>query len=141
MHADTLRQQWGSICVNLALAEGETDMRVGKARAWRVAPAAIRWSGHAGSHATGAAGVSKPWHHRPAMPETTFLIPALRTQADADAVMFELQDLPCVHQADVDLAAQTAWVSHSGMISAEDIAVKLQAAGYDGRVDDGWASD
>ena len=55
------------------------------------------------------------------MPETTFLIPALRSQADADAVMFELQDLPCVHQADVDLETQTAWVSHSSMISASDI--------------------
>jgi len=65
------------------------------------------------------------------MPETTFFIPALRGQDDADAVMFELQDLPCVHQADVDLAAQTAWVSHSSMIAPEDIAVKLQEAGYE----------
>lgn len=74
------------------------------------------------------------------MPETTFLIPALRSQADADAVMFELQDLPCVHQADVDLDAQSAWVSHSGMISAEDIAAKLQEAGYDSHVAEGPAS-
>lgn len=65
------------------------------------------------------------------MPETTFFIPALRGQDDSDAVMFELQDLPCVHQADVDLGAQTAWVSHSSMISADDIAVKLQEAGYE----------
>jgi copper chaperone CopZ len=64
------------------------------------------------------------------MPETTFHIPALSTQDAADAVMFELQDLPCVHQADVNLAAQTAWVSHSTMIAAEDIAAALAEAGY-----------
>ena len=64
------------------------------------------------------------------MPETTFHIPALQSQDDADAVMFELQDLPCVHQADVDLAERTAWVSHSTMIAAEDIAAKLAEAGY-----------
>ena len=44
-----------------------------------------------------------------------------RTQADADAVMFELQDLPCVSQADVNLAEHSAWVSHTAMISADDI--------------------
>lgn len=64
------------------------------------------------------------------MPETTLFIAALRSQADADAVMFELQDLPCVHQADVDLPAQTAWVSHSNMIAPQDIAAKLEEAGY-----------
>ena len=64
------------------------------------------------------------------MPETTFYIPTLSSQEDADAVMFELQDLPCVHQADVDLAGQTAWVSHSNMIAPEDIALKLEEAGY-----------
>ena len=68
------------------------------------------------------------------MPETTFHMATLQSQADADAVMFELQDLPCVHQADVDLAAQTAWVSHSGMIAPEDIAAKLQEAGYEAEV-------
>ena len=50
---------------------------------------------------------------------------------DADAVMFELQDQPCVHQADVDLAQRTAWVSHSTMIAAEDIAAALAEAGYE----------
>lgn len=65
------------------------------------------------------------------MPETTFFIEALHSQEDADAVMFELQDLPCVHQADVDLPARTAWVSHSPMISSDDIAAKLQEAGYE----------
>lgn len=68
------------------------------------------------------------------MPETTFHIPTLHTQDDADAVMFELQDLPCVHQADVDLAAQTAWVSHTSMIAPEDMAAALAEAGYDARV-------
>jgi copper chaperone CopZ len=65
------------------------------------------------------------------MPETTFHIPTLHTQDDADAVMFELQDLPCVHQADVDLTQRTAWVSHSAMIAAEDIAAALAEAGYE----------
>ena len=64
------------------------------------------------------------------MPESTFHIPALRTQDDANAVMFELQDLPCVSQADVDLSAQTAWVSHTSMIAPEDIATALAEAGY-----------
>ena len=68
------------------------------------------------------------------MPDTTFHIPALKTQEDADAVMFELQDLPCVSQADVDLAAQTAWVSHTPMISPDDIAAALAEAGYDAQV-------
>ena len=64
------------------------------------------------------------------MPETTFHIPALHTQEDADAVMFELQDLPCVSQADVNLGEQTAWVSHTSMISAEDIGAALAEAGF-----------
>lgn len=65
------------------------------------------------------------------MPETTFYIPTLLTQEDAEAVMFELQDLPCVNQADVDLPKHLAWVSHTAMISPEDIAAKLQEAGYE----------
>ncbi len=64
------------------------------------------------------------------MPETTFFVPDMRSQDDADAVMFELQDLPCVHQADVNLNDQTAWVSHSSMIAPQDIAAKLEEAGY-----------
>lgn len=64
------------------------------------------------------------------MPETTFDIPALQTQDDADAVMFELQDLPCVAQADVDLPQHQAWASHSNMIEPQDIAAALQEAGY-----------
>ena len=65
------------------------------------------------------------------MPETTFHVPAMLRQEDADAVMFELQDLPCVNQADVDLPRRQAWVSHTAMISAEDVVAKLQAAGYE----------
>ncbi|MDP2262329.1 MAG: heavy metal-associated domain-containing protein [Hydrogenophaga sp.] len=68
------------------------------------------------------------------MPETTFHIPMLRTPDDADAVMFELQDLPCVNQADVNLAEQTAWVSHTRMIAPEDIAAALLEAGYEAQV-------
>ncbi len=68
------------------------------------------------------------------MPDTTFHIPALQTQEDADAVMFELQDLPCVGQAEVNLAARTAWVSHTNMIAPEDIAAALQEAGYEASV-------
>ena len=64
------------------------------------------------------------------MPDTTFHIPSLTDQDAADAVMFELQDLPCVHQADVNLTERTAWVSHSTMIAAEDIAAALAEAGY-----------
>ena len=65
------------------------------------------------------------------MPETRFHIPAMLTEDDASAVMFELQDLPCVNQADVDLVKREAWVSHTAMISPEDIAAKLQEAGFE----------
>ena len=65
------------------------------------------------------------------MPETRFHIPAMQTEDDASAVMFELQDLPCVNQAGVDLPGQQAWVSHTSMISAEDIAAKLRDAGFE----------
>lgn len=68
------------------------------------------------------------------MPETTFHIPAMADQDAADAVMFELQDLPCVHQADVNLAEQTAWVSHSTMIAPEDIAAALAEAGFEAQL-------
>jgi copper chaperone CopZ len=68
------------------------------------------------------------------MPETTFHIPAMRTQADAEAVMFELQDLPCVSQADVNLVDQSAWVSHTPMISTDDIAAALAEAGFPAEV-------
>ena len=68
------------------------------------------------------------------MPVTTFTLPTLLTQADADAVMFELQDLPCVNQADVDLVKRQAWVSHTAMISPEDIALALQDAGYSSKL-------
>ncbi|MCV2350551.1 heavy-metal-associated domain-containing protein [Paucibacter sp. Y2R2-4] len=68
------------------------------------------------------------------MPETIFEIPSLQSQDDADTVMFELQDLPCVNQADVDLAKRLAWVSHTAMISADDIAAALAEAGYESRI-------
>ena len=64
------------------------------------------------------------------MPETRFEIVQMQTQDDADAVMFELQDLPCVNMADVDLSKRQAWVSHTSMIAAEDIAAKLEEAGF-----------
>jgi cation transport ATPase len=64
------------------------------------------------------------------MPESIFEIAQLLTQDDADAVMFELQDLPCVNQAEVDLVKRQAWVSHTNMISPEDIAAALEDAGY-----------
>ena len=47
------------------------------------------------------------------MPESIFEIQQLVTPDDAKAVMFELQDLPCVNQADVDLIKRQAWVSHT----------------------------
>lgn len=64
------------------------------------------------------------------MPETIFTIPAMLSQTDADAVLFELQDLPCIGNADVDLAQQQAWVDHSPMISPQEIAAALEEAGY-----------
>ena len=35
---------------------------------------------------------------------------------------------------DIDLAAQTAWVSHTPMIAPEDIAAALAKAGYEAQV-------
>lgn len=64
------------------------------------------------------------------MSETVFLIPTLLTQDDANAVMFELQDLPCISHAGVDLAARQAWVHHTAMISPQEIAAALEQAGY-----------
>jgi hypothetical protein len=64
------------------------------------------------------------------MPESIFEIEQLVTPDDAEAVMFELQDLPCVNQADVDIIKRQAWVSHTSMISPEDIAAALEEAGY-----------
>ncbi len=64
------------------------------------------------------------------MPESIFEIAQLLTQEDADAVMFQLQDLPCVNQAEVDLLKRQAWVSHTSMISPQDIAAALEDAGY-----------
>ena len=63
------------------------------------------------------------------MIETRLLIPTLQTDDDASAVMFELQDLPCVHEAGVDLPAHTARVLHTAMVSPEDIVAKLLDAG------------
>ena len=68
------------------------------------------------------------------MPETTFHIPSLIDQDAADAVMFVLHDLPCIHQADFNLPAHTAWVSHSTMIAPEDIAAALAEAGHEAEV-------
>jgi cation transport ATPase len=68
------------------------------------------------------------------MPESTFEIAQLMTYEDADAVMFELQDLPCVNQAEVDLVKRQAWVSHTNMISPEDIAAALEDAGYSSKL-------
>ena len=65
------------------------------------------------------------------MPEIVLAIPGLLTQDDADAVMFELQDLPCVNRAEVDLQMQRAWVDHTAMISLADIAAALLEAGYE----------
>lgn len=64
------------------------------------------------------------------MPQSLLAIPGLLTQDDADAVMFELQDLPCVNRAEVDLQAQRARVDHTTMISVDDIAAALLEAGY-----------
>jgi hypothetical protein len=63
------------------------------------------------------------------MVETRLSIPALQTADDASAVMFELQDLPCVHEAGVDLPTHTAWVQHTAMMASEDIVAKLFEAG------------
>jgi hypothetical protein len=65
------------------------------------------------------------------MPTTTFTLPTMITQADAEAVMFELQDLPCISNAGVDLAQHRAWAEHTRMIDPGDIAGALAAAGHE----------
>lgn len=64
------------------------------------------------------------------MPTTHLSIPAMLTQNDADAVMFELQDLPCIHVADVDLPQRSAWAEHTQFITPEEIVAALEEAGY-----------
>ena len=71
------------------------------------------------------------------MPESIFEIAQLLTTDDVEAVMFELQDLPCVNQAEVDLIKRQAWVSHTSMISTEDIAAALDEAGYGSKLLEG----
>lgn len=65
------------------------------------------------------------------MPLSLLAIPGLLTQDDADAVMFELQDLPCVDHAEVDLGARRVRIEHTAMLSAEDIAAALLEAGFE----------
>jgi len=65
------------------------------------------------------------------MPTTTFTLPTMLTQADADAVMFELQDLPCIGNAWVELPERRAWAEHTRMIDPGDIAAALAGAGYE----------
>ena len=64
------------------------------------------------------------------MPITTFMIPTLVNEDAAAEVMFELQDLPCMTVADVDVAKNQAWAQHTTMISPEEIAAALEAAGH-----------
>lgn len=64
------------------------------------------------------------------MATTHFVIPTMISQEDADAVMFELQDLPCINVADVNLAQRSAWAEHTAFISPEEIATALEEAGY-----------
>ena len=61
---------------------------------------------------------------------THLTIPGMTSQDDADAVMFALQDLPCIHVADVNLAQRSAWAEHTRFISPEGIAAALEDAGY-----------
>lgn len=61
---------------------------------------------------------------------THLTIPGMTSQDDADAVMFALQDLPCIHVADVNLAQCSAWAEHTRFISPEEIAAALEEAGY-----------
>lgn len=58
-------------------------------------------------------------------------MPTMTTQADADAVMFELQDLPCISHAGVDLAQKTVWAEHTRMIDPSDMAAALAEASYE----------
>lgn len=62
---------------------------------------------------------------------TTFTLPTLITQADAEAVMFELQDLPCISNAGVELARHRTWAEHTRMIDPGDMAAALTAAGHE----------
>lgn len=73
---------------------------------------------------------ASPFHQFQPMATTHFVIPTMTSQSDADAVMFELQDLPCISVADVNLAQRSAWAEHTRFISPEEIAAALEEAGY-----------
>jgi len=70
-------------------------------------------------------------NQRHPMPTTTFTLPTMNTQAEAEAVMCELQDLPCISNAGVDLAQHRAWAEHTRMIDPGDIAAALAEAGHE----------
>jgi copper chaperone CopZ len=62
--------------------------------------------------------------------ETTLRVQGMNSQEDADRVVFELQDLPCIGVVDVDLAQQTVWVDHTNMISVEELQAAVAEAGF-----------
>lgn len=71
------------------------------------------------------------------MATTHFSIPTMTSPNHADAVMFVLQDLPCISVADVNLPQRSAWAEHTRFISPEEIAAALDEAGYPATVSAG----
>jgi copper chaperone CopZ len=62
--------------------------------------------------------------------ETTLRVQGMNSQEDADRVVFELQDLPCIGVVDVDLAQQTVWIDHTNMISVDELQAAVAEAGF-----------
>ncbi len=64
------------------------------------------------------------------MVTTHLAIPTMISRSDAEAVMFALQDLPCIHVADVNREQRSAWAEHTRFIRPEEIVTALEEAGH-----------
>jgi len=64
------------------------------------------------------------------MPTTEFTIDGIDSDDDLRSVMNAIQDLPCIHFAEVDAKSGKAEVEHTAMVSEGDIRAAVEEAGF-----------
>jgi len=64
------------------------------------------------------------------MPTTEFTIDGIQSDDDLRSVMNAIQDLPCIHYAEVDMNSGKAEVEHTPMVSEGDIRAAVEEAGF-----------
>jgi copper chaperone CopZ len=64
------------------------------------------------------------------MPTTEVTIDGIHSDDDLRCVMNAIQDLPCIHYADVDRDSGKAEVEHTTMVSEGDIRAAVEDAGF-----------